>query len=1321
MTDQGDERSLPRRATSTAADLDDDTVVEDQPAPDERTWAALHAKLASGARARAARREDALRREAATQKDPTHEDVTQEDETVRRNPVSPHEEPTRRYGEPRARNLRARDRLASETYDVDIDAPTGVLARPRPYRVVRSDDKELEGGRPGQPPPAALPSLADVVTSFESPAEPGTRATAVAEPSTLSISVESLPDVEDRLGSELSLVQATGEIPTVTAVAGRHGEYLPVGTSVGRYVVLGALAVGGMGVVYTAYDPELDRKVALKLMRVNPGRSVDKACARLLREAQALARLAHPNVIAVYDAGRLGEQVFVAMELVEGVTLRRWLDEETPALSDILAAFWAAGQGLAAAHAAGLVHRDFKPENVMMGADGRVRVLDFGLARAAQQAADSSLPGSDSPPDAEVAGAGVETAPEPAAEVGVDTTVDDDAHGEDPHAPLAQFNPAAVERPGTLTRAGVSNLASRRVLHNPLTAHGALVGTPGYMAPEQYGGGSTDARTDQFSFCVALYEAVCGHRPFSGTRPEEVAYQMASGQIEPPPPQARTPAWLVTMMIRGLSAEPEQRYPSMNHLLADLEHGMQRGARLVRMGTAIGIAALVMMVVVGAAFLVTGERARSAALCQGSEERLATVWNDDLAATVAAGFAASGRPHASEAFEQVAREIETYGRDWVAIRVDTCEATHIRGERSEAMLDLSMSCLDRRLGTLRALTGVFVREIGDDGGLDGAVVDRALGAVRQLPGLRGCTDELALRDTYPMPGDPELRQAIATLTEDVDDVEARIQIGQYRAVSESLARLVQRADELDFPPLQARTRYLSGQTQHALGNLSSAEIRFHEAVGMAAEARDDRLLAALWTKLMWLVGAGQGRYQEALRMRPMAAASISRAGGDGALEADLLAHAGMLLARLGENAEAESMLRRAVDLGTATLGADHPQVSKYMSFLGELYFAQADYDMALESQERLIETTQDVCGAEHLFLVEPLISIGRIHTEQSRFQEALGRFQQAAAIERANLGDDAPGMARHLLDIGLAQLMLGDHDAAEKALDQAWQIADRAYPADHPRLAEVLLGRGRLHMARGQLGVAENELERARVICEATFGRRHERHAEAVWHLGAVALARGALDLAEERFREALAVREALLAPDHPAVAEALHGLGRTLVATGAYDQAEAALQRALSIYERREEGEGARAAAVLADLGAMWAAQGEHASALDQLSRALALKERVLGADHPDLAATLTALGRVHLALGDPEVAAVSLRRAMTIREARPGPALALARTRLALARALCAARLSESDLSEARKLATRARAELLEADIESRPQSRLAAQLDAVLTQCR
>ncbi|MBK7823622.1 serine/threonine-protein kinase [Nannocystis sp.] len=159
------------------------------------------------------------------------------------------------------------------------------------------------------------------------------------------------------------------------------GELLGGGaTRLGHYALLHELGRGGMSVVYAAYDEKLDRKVAIKVLHA---RGDPWAQRRLLREAQALAQLSHSNVVQIYEIGDLDGQAFLAMEFIDGITLRRWCSEQPRSRAELLAVFTAAGRGLAAAHVKGLIHRDFKPDNVMIHRDGRVLVTDFGLVRGA--------------------------------------------------------------------------------------------------------------------------------------------------------------------------------------------------------------------------------------------------------------------------------------------------------------------------------------------------------------------------------------------------------------------------------------------------------------------------------------------------------------------------------------------------------------------------------------------------------------------------------------------------------------------------------------------------------------------------------------------------------------------------------------------------------------------------------------------------------------------------------------------------------------------------------------------------------------------------
>ncbi len=302
---------------------------------------------------------------------------------------------------------------------------------------------------------------------------------------------------------------------------------------IGAYALIARLGAGGMGVVYRAHDPELDRSVALKIMHPE----LTGAAERLRREARALARLAHPNVVSVFEIGDHAGQLYVAMELVEGVNLREWLASLGPLarpadLRARLDPFLQAARGLQAAHAVGLVHCDFKPENVLVGADGRVRVADFGIA--------------------------------------------------------SQVGATARE----LTTTAPIALGLR-------TGDGELAGTPAYMAPEQLVGGTLDARTDQFAFCVALHEALAGDRPYPG---DDLPALIASVTRGAPRSLPRSlPAGLRTLVARGLARDPAARFPDMAALGAALERVLRPAPVRTLLASAAALATVTIAYVAAAA------------------------------------------------------------------------------------------------------------------------------------------------------------------------------------------------------------------------------------------------------------------------------------------------------------------------------------------------------------------------------------------------------------------------------------------------------------------------------------------------------------------------------------------------------------------------------------------------------------------------------------------------------------------------------------------------------------------------------------------------
>jgi formylglycine-generating enzyme required for sulfatase activity len=432
---------------------------------------------------------------------------------------------------------------------------------------------------------------------------------------------------------------------------------LGTGARIGRYVIIERVGTGAMGVVYGAYDPELDRKVALKLIKPGQGGAKDTARARLLREAKAIARLQHPNVVAVHDVGVYEDQVFLAMEFVAGGTIKSWLAAQMRSWREIVDVFVAAGRGLAAAHAAGLVHRDFKPDNVLLDKEQRPRVVDFGIARQA--------------------GAG-----------------DDELAGET----------GDVAEDGTAT---LRDSSGKHALAT-LTKTGTWVGTPAYMAPEQFLGDRGDEKSDQFSFCVALYEALYGERPFAGDDMLSISVNVTTEQLRPLPRDRGVPTWVRRVILRGLKVETAARWDSMAALIRALEKDpvVNLRRRLIAGGT-VALAVTSLLV----AWQLVSRRHAEAA-----REIARHVGESDRAARTAQANAASARAlreRAFAAYDAMDKERgETLWRETRGL-LPAVDADYDQAERSletAFMLDQTRREHRVRLARLRAEHLLFAEE-----------------------------------------------------------------------------------------------------------------------------------------------------------------------------------------------------------------------------------------------------------------------------------------------------------------------------------------------------------------------------------------------------------------------------------------------------------------------------------------------------------------------------------------------------------------------------------------------------------------------------------
>jgi hypothetical protein len=729
------------------------------------------------------------------------------------------------------------------------------------------------------------------------------------------------------------------------------------GATFGRYTILSLIGSGGMGDVYAAYDPELDRKVALKLIGAL-GAQDERAHARLLREAKSAAKLSHANVVVVHDAGTYLERVFVAMEFVDGLTIKDWLAAARRSRAEILAVYIAAARGLAAAHAAGLVHRDFKPHNVMVGKDaGEVRVMDFGLAQE-----------------------------------------------------IASPQDERAEGPTAATGAG-DDLAAG------LTRTGELVGTPLYMAPEQFQGQRTDARTDQFSFCVALYQSLYGEPPFGKkVTLEELIPDVLAGRVRPPPAKHDVPTWLRRVLLRGLSVDPAARWPSMAAVIQALEQDPARKRR--RRATTAGV---VLLAAVASAAIVRGS-GRSQTLCLGGPAHLEGVWEPPGAAArprrdaLRDAFAAASPTTGAETWAHVEPLLDRYAAGWLGAYRDACEATHARGEQSAQTLDLRMSCLEGRRTSLAALTNIFAAP-------DEAVLANAVDAANRLPAIDRCGDLKLLRAPVEPPRDEAQRLRVEALRKRAAEAKALGDTGRYRVAHDLTEKITAEARALDYRPVLAEALILEGELEdRMLATLDSARA-LEEGVWLALAVHADDVAFEAAAYLTSVVGYTLARHEEGWRWSRLAHATADRLGqGHDVLLAWLYQGEANIKQQEHDLPGSIALARRALALKEEALPPDHPDIGISLLNLANALTMAGQPQQALASIERTAAIFERAYGRQHFEYGhaldskgEVLLALGRAPEAEPILREATLRWEKAVGPKNVTLAFPLTNLGRALV------------------------------------------------------------------------------------------------------------------------------------------------------------------------------------------------------------------------------------------------------------------------------------------------------------------
>ncbi|MBK8237804.1 MAG: serine/threonine protein kinase [Deltaproteobacteria bacterium] len=809
-------------------------------------------------------------------------------------------------------------------------------------------------------------------------------------------------------GPVLSLEAARVLARVKAGLFARHDD-----VTVDRFVLLRRLGAGGMGEVLLAYDPELDRKVAIKLMHRELGEA--NGDAGLLREARAAARLQHPNVVTIFDVGRAGDRLFVAMEYVEGRTLRAWLREQPRGRSEILLAFEQAGRGLVAAHDAGLVHRDFKPDNVLVGADGRVRVADFGIA---------SL--------------------------------------------VASSDPSGSR-----------------------TATAAVVGTPRYMAPEQYEGAEVDPRADQFAFCVSLWEALVGAAPFVAASAAELAAKLADGELASPPRSLPRP--LARALVRGLSVDPQRRFADMRELLDALAH-VRTAPR--RRAAVLGIAGAVVLGGLAA-------RQLAPARTDCTDPELPPLFASE------AGWAQRlAREGDSEANARAAMAaLQVFEERWRESAQRACEATHVRGERSTAILDARMACLTRLHRRARVLVDMLAT-------VDHAGAWRAIDAAVELPPPAHCLD---------LEGEAAA-DAPCTIELDarVDEATTLRELGRAAEALEAARTAVVIARECSPSTRLAEARTLAASLA-ADTQIADADDELRRAATGAIADDAPVAMAQAAARLAALEGAERGRPAEARAWIEIADAAAQRTGDD-ILVTDVMVAKARLELEAGALEDASALADGAWSRRRREFGDEHPQVARVLSL--------------------------------------------RAWVEQyrRRWDEAAALHAEAAAILGRWYPPDHPVFAANLGALAVIAAARGDVAAAEGGHRRAIALLERARGPSHRDVGVPLTNLANL---LAQTGRPEEAIVLADRI-EAIAGTDHSaRLLDAAVVVRGVALAEsGRLADAEVAWRRVLELRAVAYGPDDPATALAHHSLCRVLTMEAQFDGALEHCRRAIAIEE---------------------------------------------------------------------------------------------------------------------------------------------------------
>lgn len=851
-----------------------------------------------------------------------------------------------------------------------------------------------------------------------------------------------MPASDKSVDDESSMAQTMGpnaSESTDSAPSGDEACALGPGDSIGRYLLISELGAGGMGVVYEGFDPDLDRRVAVKLLHLGPGEAATRAArdteldqAQLMLEAQSLAKLAHPNIVAIYDVGHAHEQIYMAMELVDGVSLSDWLKRSVRPWRSIVELFVQVADGLAAAHAAKIVHRDMKPDNVIVGHDGRVRILDFGLAH--------------------------------------------EGHGSQLWDP---------DRTGRSLNSAPSATQVDQQRHR-------VAGTPSYMAPEQHAGSDTDGRSDQYALCVSLYQALYGNRPFRGHSLGELARAKLSLKLSPAKYRRRVPRWLHELVLRGLAVDPDKRHPSMAALADQLRDRLsprRRRSFAVAMVATACVASFSLQVVAGA---------RQREQCSGHNARAATIWNDDADQRLGAAFQSTGVQYADQTHRAVAARLDEYMHSWTEQWRGACKATYLEGTQTPAELRLRNECLEAKLRQVQVVVQRWTQNP------DRRTIDDAHAALDRMAPLEDCDDGQSWLNSAALPSDPEARARALDIESDMLEAELAFRVGHYGRATELAQASLEVAEAIDFDKGQTQGHMMLSRLAADTMRADLARRHVARAVDLAEQSGDDRMAARATTEALWIRGYQLAEAARTDELVAHARAHVQRVAHDVDLHAGFLRAHAVVLATQHQLPQSVPIFRELIEVLESEYGVGHPRILSHYANLGLTLMRVGQFAEAETLLARTSNGEAQLYGADHPGRIKNLVNLATLYMQTRRATQALTLMDE---VDRISQSSDTDAAMQKLHSWSSWAMMLESVDRWREAA-RIWRAAFDLHRAtsqrDDPRLLISGSALMRVYARLGDTQSIDPLIERLRPLI-AQAGRSPEFRGQAIPALLALA------------------------------------------------------------------------------------------------------------------------------------------------------------------------------------------------------------------------